>query len=246
MIEIIPAIDLIQGECVRLFRGDYTQKVTYSLHPVQVAQKWEQQGARRLHLVDLEGAKAGAPMNLHVVERIVKDTGLDVELGGGLRDENNIRAAFDAGVHYVVLGTAAINNPALLKGVSEQYPGRILVGVDAREGKVAIKGWLEDSKTEATELVKDVNKLDIGGVIYTDIQRDGALEGPNLESLLRVADVAEVPVTASGGISTLEDIRKIRKMKHPRVNSAIIGKALYEGQINLPEAIEAGKLEENE
>lgn len=240
MIEIIPAIDLIDGECVRLLRGDYTQKTVYSKDPVSVAKKWERLGAKRLHVVDLDGAKAGEPRNLDVVLEIVSRTTLRVELGGGLRSEKTIRSVMDSGVHYAILGTAAIQNQQLLEWAAGEYQERILVGIDARNGLVAVRGWLDDSQTTAVELVQMVNNLPVGGVIYTDIARDGAMAGPNLESLCAVADVSSHPVTASGGVTTVSDVRSIAKLKHSKVVAVIVGKALYENTVDLREAILAG------
>ncbi len=239
VLEIIPAIDLIGGECVRLLRGDYSQKTVYSKDPVAIAQKWQDLGAQRLHVVDLDGAKAGVPKNLPVVLEIVKRTSLRVEMGGGLRDRDTIRSVMDAGVHYAILGTAALQNQLLLEGVASEYRERILVGIDARDGKVAVRGWLDVSEVTALDLIHLVNSLPIGGVIYTDIARDGAMVGPNVESLRTVADESRHPVTASGGVTTVADVRNIADLKHPKVVAAIIGKALYEQTIDLREAIRA-------
>jgi len=244
MIEIIPAIDLIDGECVRLYQGDYKQKVVYSSEPVEIAKKWQKLGAKRLHVVDLDGAKEGKSLNLDVAAEIVQATDLKVELGGGLRDREAIENVLNAGVHYAILGTIAVENMNLLKWAAETYRQRILLGIDARNGKVSVRGWLEDSDTDATELIRSVNNLPLAGVIFTDIQRDGAMVGPNIQSLLAFADASEIPVTASGGMTTVDDIRKINRLAHPRITSAIIGRALYEDQIDLAEAIEAG-LEKN-
>ncbi|MGB3300478.1 MAG: 1-(5-phosphoribosyl)-5-[(5-phosphoribosylamino)methylideneamino]imidazole-4-carboxamide isomerase, partial [Phormidesmis sp.] len=199
--DVIPAIDLLQGRCVRLFQGDYAQSQVFNENPVEVARQWEAQGATRLHLVDLDGAKAGKPENWQAIAAISKAVSLPIQVGGGLRDADRVSALFGLGVQYAILGTVAVENPALVGQLCQQFPGQIIVGIDAREGKVATRGWLETSEVMAVDLARQMGGMGAAAIVYTDIKRDGTLQGPNLEALRELATAIDTPVIASGGVS---------------------------------------------
>lgn len=238
---IIPAIDLINGECVRLEQGDYQKKTVYSSDPVQTAQAFAQAGAEMLHIVDLDGARVGYPQNLDVVQKISQAVPIPIELGGGLRDLAAVEAAFAAGAARVILGTAVLDEPQWFTEAIAKYGERIVVGIDARDGMVAVKGWLETTTVSALELVERIKKHGIKEIIYTDIARDGMLSGPNLTALKEIAK-AGVKIVASGGVSSLDDIRNLRELTSVGVYAVIIGKALYTNQIDLAEAIAAARV----
>lgn len=235
---IIPAVDLKDGRCVRLRQGDLQAETVYSDDPASMAVQWERRGARMLHLVDLNGAVEGQPKNQAGIEAIVKSVSIPVQVGGGVRDLESIRRYLDGGVRRVVLGTAALRDRGLLEKACAQYPARILVGIDARNGKVAVQGWTSQSETLATDLLKSLADCPLAGVIYTDIARDGMLQGPNLAALREIAARSPVPVIASGGITKVEDIRAIKSLG-PRIEGAIVGKALYDGKLDLQAALAA-------
>ncbi|WP_447977701.1 1-(5-phosphoribosyl)-5-[(5-phosphoribosylamino)methylideneamino]imidazole-4-carboxamide isomerase [Candidatus Nitrospira bockiana] len=235
---IIPAIDLKDGLCVRLRQGDLSQETVYSTDPAAVARHWEQLGAKFLHLVDLDGAVGGQPRNVTQVETIVKSVSIPTQVGGGVRSIETVRRYLSSGVHRVVLGTAAISDPALLCQACAEFPDRILVGLDARDGTVAIRGWTALSDLSAVDLLGRLAAYRLAGVIYTDISTDGMLTGPNLPALREIVAHSPVPVIASGGITRLEDLRAVKSLG-PRVIGAIVGKALYEGKLDLRQAIQA-------
>ncbi|AIE73684.1 MULTISPECIES: 1-(5-phosphoribosyl)-5-[(5-phosphoribosylamino)methylideneamino]imidazole-4-carboxamide isomerase [unclassified Synechocystis] len=237
--EILPAIDLLGGKCVRLYQGDYDQSQVYHEDPVEVARQWQAQGASRLHLVDLDGAKEGKPVNLEAIANIVKTLTIPVQVGGGLRDRNRVKQLLDLGVERVILGTIAVENPDLVGELCTEFPGQIVVGIDARNGKVATRGWLETSTVEAGELAQRMEKLGAAAIIYTDIHRDGTMQGPNLEALRQLANQLTIPVIASGGVSQVKDLLNLLSLESLGVNGVIIGKALYTGDIQLAEAIRA-------
>lgn len=237
--EILPAIDLLGGKCVRLYQGDYDQSQVYHEDPVAVAQQWQAQGASRLHLVDLDGAKAGEPINLTAIAAIVQALSIPVQVGGGLRNRDRVKQLLDLGVGRVILGTIAVEEPDLVGQLCAEFPGQIVVGIDARNGKVATRGWLETSTVEAGELAQRMEKLGAAAIIYTDIQRDGTMTGPNLEALRELALQLTIPVIASGGVSKLRDLLSLLSLESHGVNGVIIGKALYTGDIQLEEAIRA-------
>lgn len=236
--EVIPAIDLLGGHCVRLYQGDYAQSQVFDENPLAVAQKWEAQGALRLHLVDLDGAKEGKTVNLPVIAEIVKHLSIPVQVGGGLRQRASIERLFDLGVERAIVGTVAVENPQLVQELCENYPHRIAVGIDARNGKVATKGWLETSEVEAKTLAQQISPL-AAAIIYTDIHRDGTLVGPNLEALRELAEVTDIPIIASGGVSSLTDLLSLLTLEPLGVTGAIVGKAIYTGKLDLTEAIKA-------
>lgn len=236
---VIPAIDLLEGRCVRLFQGDYEQSQVFNENPVEVARQWADEGATRLHLVDLDGAKAGKPENWQAIEAIVKAVDLPIQVGGGLRDADRVSALFDLGVQYAILGTAAVENPELVGQLSSQFPGRIIVGIDARNGKVATRGWLETSEVMAIDLAKRMGEQGAAAIVYTDIKRDGTLKGPNLSALRELATAIDTPVIASGGVSSVTDLLSLLSLVPSGVSGVIVGKALYTGDVPLKEAIRA-------
>lgn len=236
--EVIPAIDLLAGRCVRLYQGDYQQSQVFNENPLEVALQWESQGATRLHLVDLDGAKEGTTVNLDIIKTIVETLSIPVQVGGGLRNRISVERLLNLGVERAIVGTVAIENPELVTELCEAFPYKIAVGIDARNGKVATKGWLETSTVEATDLAQQISNK-AAAIIYTDISRDGTLIGPNLEALRELAKVTDIPVIASGGISSLTDLLSLLSLESLGVDGVIVGKALYTGKVDLKEAIAA-------
>lgn len=234
--DVIPAIDILGGRCVRLYQGNYAHSEVVAEDPLAQAQRWVEQGATRLHLVDLDGAKIGEPTNLEMIRRIAQTVPVPVQVGGGIRSRATVETLLLVGVDRVILGTVAVEHPELVQTLCHQYPGQIVVGIDAKEGQVAIRGWIESTPVRATDLVKQVCDQGASAIIYTDIQRDGTLQGPNLEQLRQVASAASVPVIASGGISSLTDLLSLLGLATYGVTGAIVGKALYSGALSLPEA----------
>lgn len=237
--EVIPAIDLLGGKCVRLYQGDYEQSQVFGEDPVAVAQQWADQGATRLHLVDLDGAKEGQPVNLPVIAQIAAALTIPIQVGGGLRDRDRVAQLLALGVERAILGTVAVENPPLVAELCQAFPGCIAVGIDARNGLVATRGWLETSEVQATDLAQRMADLGVAAIIYTDIHRDGTLSGPNLEALRDLATQINVPVIASGGVSRLSDLWNLRELEPVGVTGAIVGRAIYTGDVNLAEAIQA-------
>jgi phosphoribosylformimino-5-aminoimidazole carboxamide ribotide isomerase len=237
--EVIPAIDLLNGQCVRLYQGDYNQSEVFHEDPVIMAKQWGDQGATRLHLVDLDGAKQGESVNLGVIEKIVNALSIPVQVGGGLRDRLGVARLLDLGVQRAILGTVAVENPQLVRELAQEFPQRILVGIDARNGKVATRGWLETSEVEATALAQQMETFGVAGIIYTDIHRDGTLVGPNLDALRELTNKVNISVIASGGVSCLRDLLTLLSLEASGVTGVIVGKALYTGAVDLKEAIAA-------
>ncbi|WP_035984721.1 1-(5-phosphoribosyl)-5-[(5-phosphoribosylamino)methylideneamino]imidazole-4-carboxamide isomerase [Leptolyngbya sp. KIOST-1] len=237
--EVIPAIDLIDGRCVRLYQGDYAQTEVFNDNPVEVAQQWVDQGATRLHLVDLDGAKSGKPENWQAIEAIAAAVDIPIEVGGGLRDRARVTDLFSIGVRYAILGTAAIENPELVSDLSGEFPGQIIVGIDARDGKVATRGWLETSEVEAIALAQQMAQRGAAAIIYTDIQRDGTLQGPNIPAMRSMAAAVSIPVIASGGVGALRDLLSLLALEPQGVEGVIVGRALYTGDVSLKEAVRA-------
>lgn len=236
---IIPAVDIKGGRCVRLEQGRLERETVYSEDPVEVARRWASLGAELIHLVDLDAAVQGRPVNFDIVERIISVTGVPVQVGGGIRDANLAGMYLSlGGVKRVILGTAAYEDPELVKELSGKHPGRVAVGIDASGGKVAIKGWLEVTDEDAITLGRKLEGLGVSCIIYTDISRDGMLAGPNLEAMREMARAVGIPVVASGGVSSIEDIEHLKGIE---LEGVIIGKALYSGAIELNEAIERAK-----
>ncbi len=243
--DIFPAIDLLDGKCVRLYQGDYDQSQVFNDNPTDMARDWLGQGANKLHLVDLDGAKAGHPVNLAAIASIIEMVNttatqpVQIQVGGGLRTEASVRQLLDLGVDRVILGTVAVEQPDLVQDLCQKYPQQIVVGIDARAGKVATKGWLETSAVLATDLAKRMAKMGAAAIIYTDIHRDGTLTGPNLAALRELASGIDIPVIASGGVSSLRDLLDLLSLTTLGVTGAIVGRALYTKEITLTDAIRA-------
>ncbi|MFZ4640629.1 MAG: 1-(5-phosphoribosyl)-5-[(5-phosphoribosylamino)methylideneamino]imidazole-4-carboxamide isomerase [Nodosilinea sp.] len=237
--DVIPAIDLLKGDCVRLYQGDYGQSEVFDQDPVAVAQRWVEQGASRLHLVDLDGAKSGQPVNWPVIQAIVQGVTVPVQVGGGLRDRDRVADLFALGVQFAILGTAALEQPDLISDLSHSFPDRIIVGIDARNGKVATRGWLDTSTIAALDLARQVEERGAAAIIYTDIQRDGTLQGPNLDALRAMAETVTIPVIASGGVGGLGDLLQLLSLEPLGVKGVIVGRALYTGDLSLTEAVRA-------
>ncbi|MDA8362363.1 MAG: 1-(5-phosphoribosyl)-5-[(5-phosphoribosylamino)methylideneamino]imidazole-4-carboxamide isomerase [Gammaproteobacteria bacterium] len=234
---VIPAIDLKDGKCVRLRQGRMSDDTVFSDDPVAVADRWVAAGARRLHVVDLNGAFAGKPVNAAVIEAIVKaHPDLPVQVGGGIRDEETIQGYLDAGVRYVILGTKAVNVPHFVGDMCAEFPGHIIIGLDARDGKVAIDGWSKLSGHDVIDLAQRYQDEGVDAIIYTDIGRDGMLSGVNIDATLRLARSISIPVIASGGITNLEDIRQLCGIQDQGIVGAITGRAIYEGTLDFAEA----------
>lgn len=237
--QVIPAIDLLEGQCVRLHQGDYDQVTRFSSDPVAQALSWQEQGAERLHLVDLDGARTGQPVNDAVVKAITAALTIPVQLGGGVRTAERADELLACGLERVILGTAALEQPELVAQLAGRHPGRVVVGIDARNGKVATRGWIEESSTEATDLARCLSAHPIAAIISTDIATDGTLAGPNLEALRAMAEASSVPVIASGGIGNLEHLLSLLSLAPLGVEGVIVGRALYDGRVDLAEALEA-------
>ena len=233
--EIIPAIDIRGGRCVRLFQGDYSQETVFSENPVEVALQWYGMGAPRLHLVDLDGAETGQPVNLDIVREIVNTVLIPCELGGGIRDLDTINLCLKAGAERVILGTAAIEDRWLLTEACRRYGGAIVLGIDARGGYVATRGWKLQTELKAIDLVREVTGSGLRRVIYTDIDRDGTLTEPNFSAIFELLQNTRLRVIASGGVSTLNHLKMLRQLE---VEGAIVGKALYTGDLNLKQALD--------
>ena len=236
--KIFPAIDLYDGKAVRLFKGDYAQMTVYSDDPVAIAKDFEKKGAKYIHVVDLEGAKNGAPAHLDIIERIVKETNLFLETGGGIRNMETVDAYISRGANRVILGTSAVTDEEFLTAALKKYGEKIAVGADIADGKIAIKGWKEKSEYKAEDFLEKMQKLGVKTIICTDISKDGAMRGANLELYKTIGENYDLDVIASGGVSSLDDVKALAQMG---TYGAIIGKAYYIGAIQLEEAIEVAK-----
>jgi phosphoribosylformimino-5-aminoimidazole carboxamide ribotide isomerase len=234
---IFPAIDLKNGECVRLVRGDMAQATVFNADPAAQAQAFEAQGFDHLHVVDLDGAFAGHPMNANAVEKILGAVKMSVQLGGGIRDMKTVCGWLAKGVARAIIGTAAGRDPEFVREAARLYPGRIAVGIDARDGRVAVEGWAKTSDISALELGRRFEDAGVCAIIYTDIARDGVLKGLNIEATLALAEAVSVPVIASGGLASIDDIRRLLEPDCARLAGAIAGRALYDGRLNANEAI---------
>lgn len=235
--EIIPAIDLKEGCCVRLMQGNMDEATIYGDDPAAMAEHWESLGAKRLHVVDLDGAFAGNPKNRDAIRAICQRVSIPVQLGGGLRNLATIKEAFELGVDRVILGSAAASNPLLVTDASHFFPGRICVGIDAKRGHVAVQGWGHLTNSKAVDLARRFEKSGIAAIIYTDIHRDGMLTGPNVDETLNVARAVGIPVIASGGIASLEDIKLLARYASRGICGVITGRAIYEGTLDFAAAI---------
>ena len=234
---IIPAIDLKDGQCVRLFQGDFRQVTVYSENPVEIARQWQEQGAERIHVVDLDGSLAGVPRNMEVIGNIVNAVGIPVEVGGGIRDIKTIGAYLEMGAGWVILGTMALRDRNFVAEVCNTFRGKIILGIDANDGKIAIQGWTEQTSASAVEMAKSYQGYGLAAIIYTDIVKDGTGTGVNTEATKALAEAVDIPVIASGGVSDVSDIERILKIETSGVTGVIIGKALYTGAISLKDAI---------
>ena len=234
---VIPAVDIKDGRCVRLQQGQMSKETIYSEVPEDMAVKWYNEGAERLHLVDLNGAVEGRPVNGEVINNIVNAIPIPIQLGGGIRDLKTIKSYLDLGIQQIIIGTAAYKDPGFIATACEKFPGRIILGIDAREGYVAIEGWTEETDISPIGMAKKYESLGISAIIYTDIQRDGMRTGPNIEATRNLAEALDIPVIASGGISGINDVERILSLKRYGVIGMITGKALYEGTLNLADAI---------
>ncbi len=234
---IIPAIDIKDGKCVRLRQGDMDQETVFSDDPVAMAAKWVEAGARRIHLVDLNGAFAGEPKNAHVVKGIAEAfPNVPIQVGGGIRDSETIQTYLDAGVQYVIIGTQAVTAPHFVNDVCLEFPGHIIVGLDAKDGKVAVDGWSKLSRHDVIDMAKHFEADGVEALIYTDISRDGMMSGVNVDSTVKLAQSITIPVIASGGITNIDDIRALSKVAHEGISGAITGRAIYEGTLDFAEA----------
>ncbi len=234
--QIWPAIDLRGGKCVRLVQGDYRRELVFGEDPAAMARRLVEQGAECLHLVDLDGARTGEPENFHVVQAIVEAVDVPCELGGGIRDEQVIDEALDMGLSRLVIGTRALRDPDWFRRVADEYPGRLVLGIDARNGQVATDGWLETSSLPAVELARQFEDAPLAAIIYTDIAKDGMLEGPNVPAMREMRESVRLPVIASGGVTTTADVARLAAAG---MAGCIIGRALYEEKLTLPEALKA-------
>lgn len=234
---VIPAIDLKDGLCVRLRQGRMEDSTTFSSNPVEVAERWVNEGARRLHLVDLNGAFAGKPVNGEIVRAIAsRFPELPIQIGGGIRDFETIQAYLDAGVSYVIIGTKAVKEPEFVTEACRKFPGHIIVGLDAKDGKVATDGWAEVSSVEAVDLAKRFAEDGVESIVYTDIARDGMMQGVNVEATVRLAQATSIPVIASGGVTNMDDLKRLAEVAGEGILGAITGRAIYEGTLDLREA----------
>ncbi len=236
-LRMIPAIDLMDGKCVRLVQGKKDTRIVYSDDPTAMARSFEESGAERLHIVDLDGAFEGSPKNLGIIESIRKTTGMIIEVGGGIRSEDNIRAYLEMGINHVILGTRAIQEPDWLAEQIREWRNGLIIGLDAKDGMLASQGWTVTEKVSAADFALELEAMGVSSVIYTDVSRDGMLTGPNLAALSTLANTVRMNVIASGGIHTIEDVRNIRNLRISNVTGIITGKALYEKTLDLKEAI---------
>ena len=238
---IIPAIDLKAGQCVRLYQGEMNQATIYSDDPTAMAQRWQESGAERLHVVDLDGAVSGAGVNTALIGRICQTLTIPVQVGGGLRSAEAVERMFDLGVNRVILGTVAHRHPEIVAAACRQFPTRITVGIDARAGKVAVQGWTEATALGAVELARQCETMGVSEIVYTDNARDGTEQGVNIEATSTLAQAISLPVIASGGVASIRDIEQLKLVESDGIQAVIIGRAIYTGAVNLTEAIRVGK-----
>ena len=231
--KIFPAIDIKDKKCVRLIKGDFDNKTEYKNSPVDQANIFKDHGFKNLHIIDLDGALTGETVNIDIIQEIVKKSNLGVEIGGGIRSFESIQKYLDAGVEKTILGSAAIKDKNFLKEACQKFPGKIALGLDAKDGKLSVSGWKESSNKSTLEFLKDVNDYGVSRLIFTDINRDGTKEGPNFDETLKVASISNSPVIISGGVSSINDIKKARNLKN--TEGIIVGKAIYDGDIKLEE-----------
>ena len=233
--KIFPAIDIKDKKCVRLVKGDFDKKTEYKMSPVDQASKYKDHGFKNLHIVDLDGALTGETVNLDIIKEIVTKFDLKIEVGGGIRTIDSIKKYNDVGVEKIILGSAAIKDKSFLKGACEKFPNKIALGLDAKDGYLSVSGWKENSNQLTLDYLNDVNDYGVGRLIYTDIDRDGMKQSPNFEETSKVANVSNCPVIISGGVSSMEDVKKAKGLKN--IEGIIVGKAIYDGDINLNELV---------
>ena len=235
--KIFPAIDIKDKKCVRLLKGDFDTKTEYAMSPVEQARKYKDHGFKNLHIVDLDGALTGETVNLDIIQKIVKNFDLKIEVGGGVRSMDNIQKYTDAGVEKVILGSAAIKDKNFLKEACKKFPNQIALGLDARDGYLSVSGWKENSNKLTLDYLKEVNDFGASRLIYTDIDQDGMKQGPNFEETSRVADTSNCPVIISGGVSSIDDIKKAKELNNKNIEGIIVGKAIYDGDIDLDKLV---------
>ena len=233
--KIFPAIDIKDKKCVRLIKGDFDNKTEYKMSPVEQAQKYKDHGFKNLHIVDLDGALSGEIVNLDIIQEIVKKSDLKIEVGGGVRNIDSINKYTDAGVEKVILGSAAIKDKNFLKEACKKFPNQIALGLDAKDGYLSVSGWKENSNQLTLDFLKEVNDFGTSRLIFTDINQDGMKQGPNFEETSKVADTSNCPVVISGGVSSIDDIKKAKELNNKNIEGIIVGKAIYDGDINLDE-----------
>jgi len=235
--KIIPAIDIQNGNCVRLKQGDFTKETIFHSSPIDMAQKWVDEGAERLHIVDLDGARLGSPINMAVISKICdKFPSIPVQIGGGIRDLETAEKYLSAGASFIIVGTKAVENPNFIKILCSKFPKKVIVGIDAKNGEVATEGWLSISDKNAIDFAKIFENLGVAEIVYTDIEKDGMMKGLNIEATLDLAKNVKIPIIASGGVSCIEDIYKIGAYTKSGISGIIIGRALYEKKFNIEEA----------
>ena len=235
--KIFPAIDIKDNKCVRLIKGDFKNKTEYTMSPIDQAGKYKDHGFKNLHIVDLDGALSGEIVNLDIIQEIVKKSNLKIEVGGGVRNIDSIKKYTDVGVEKVILGSAAIKDKNFLKEACEKFPNQIALGLDAKDGYLAVSGWKEKSNLLTLNYLKEVNDFGVSRLIYTDINQDGMKQGPNFHETSKVADTSNCPVILSGGVSSIDDIKKAKELNNKNIEGIIVGKAIYDGDINLDELV---------
>ena len=236
--EVWPAIDLMSGSCVRLIQGQYHKKISYEIDPAKQAKSFYEDGAKFIHVVDLDGAKVGKPINVDAIKAIAQTEGVKIEVGGGIRDENSIRLMFDIGVERVILGTSAVNKFTWFSEMANKYPGKLVLGIDARGSKVAVEGWTQDAANQIWDFAEMAANLPLAAIIYTDIAKDGMMAGPNFERTKALIEASNHPVVASGGVTEISDVIKCKEIG---AAGCIIGRTLYEGKMDLKEAIKVAR-----
>ena len=235
--KIFPAIDIKDKKCVRLVKGDFDSKTEYKMSPIEQAEEYKDHGFKNLHIVDLDGALTGETVNLNIIQEIVTKFDFKVEIGGGIRNFESIKRYSDSGVEKVILGSAAIKNKNFLKEACEKFPNKIALGLDAKDGYLSVSGWKENSNQLTLDYLKEVNDYGASRLIYTDINRDGMKQSPNFEETSKVADVSDCPVVISGGVSSIEDIKKAKELNNHNIEGIIVGKAIYDGDIKLDQLV---------
>ena len=233
--KIFPAIDIKDKKCVRLIKGDFKNKIEYEISPIDQAGKYKENGFKNLHIVDLDGALTGKTVNLNVIQEIIKKYDLKIEIGGGVRSIDSIKQYINTGVEKVILGSGAIKNKEFLKEACEKFEGQIALGLDAKDGNLSVSGWKENLNVKTIDFLKEVNSYGVSRIIYTDINRDGMKTSPNLDETVKIAELSNCPVVISGGVSSINDIKKAKELKNNKIEGIIVGKAIYDGDIKLDE-----------